>query len=321
MKKILKLIIIIFSILIIVVIAGGFIAGNYFFNIALNSKTDKSVILSAEHNQMPEASPEELNNAKQYIKSWLDNTGYEDLYVKSFDDLQLHSYSIPNSAQTNKWVILCHGYGGFGYQMISTGIKFYDMGFNLLIPDARGAGSSEGDYIGMGWHDRLDVIEWINEIISKDSSAQIILYGISMGGATVMMVSGEELPSNVRAIVEDCGYSSVWDEFAYQMDGIFGLPSFPVMHFSSAVTKIRANFWLGESSAVKQVSKSVTPILFIHGDADTFVPSYMIDELYDAANCPKGKIVVPGAGHGESSNILGDKYWEAVEIFVEQYLD
>ena len=74
-------------------------------------------------------------------------------------------------------------------------------GYHVLMPDLRGCGESGGDFIGMGWPDRLDMLQWINWIIQRDPEAQIVLHGISMGGATVMMTAGESLPPQVKAIV------------------------------------------------------------------------------------------------------------------------
>jgi fermentation-respiration switch protein FrsA (DUF1100 family) len=75
-----------------------------------------------------------------------------------------------------------------------------------LIPDARGHGYSEGDYIGFAWHERLDYLKWIDYLININKNVRIALFGLSMGGATVMMVSGEELSKQMKSIVEDCGY-------------------------------------------------------------------------------------------------------------------
>ena len=135
-----------------------------------------------------------------------------------------------------------------------------------------------------------------------------------------MMASGEDLPSNVKAIIEDCGYSSVWDEFSYQLQAIFHLPSFPIMQFSSVVTKLKAGYTLGEASALDQVAKSKTPMLFIHGDNDTFVPSTMLNNVYEAANGPKQKLLVEGAGHGEAESVAGELYWETIQHFLETYM-
>lgn len=104
------------------------------------------------------------------------------------------------------------------------------MGFNILAPDARGHGKSEGDYIGMGYKDRLDITSYIYEIINKFSinkpEPEILLYGCSMGAATVMMTLAEKLPNNVKACIADCGYSSVWAELSYQFKKFLNCPLF-----------------------------------------------------------------------------------------------
>ena len=121
---------------------------------------------------------------------------------------------------------------------------------------------------------------------------QITLYGVSMGAATVMMTSGEKLPDNVKAIVEDCGYSTVNQELQYQLKELFNLPSFPLVNVTSGITKLRAGYFFGEASAVKQLQKNHLPMLFIHGENDTFVPFSMLDEVYNATQGPKEKYVV-----------------------------
>ncbi|MGE7688297.1 alpha/beta hydrolase [Lysinibacillus sp. NPDC097214] len=318
MKRKYKVIITIVSLLIVLFVGAGFFAGNYFYNLALNPTTDKSAVLDAPINSIA-VNPKEAKE-KEESEKWFKETS-QDSYVQSFDDLKLHAYTLKNTNETNKWAIVFHGYSSDGSQMSKYAKHFYDTGYNVLIPDARAHGKSEGDYIGMGWHDRLDVVSWINNVTYSDKNAEIILYGISMGGATVMMASGEDLPNNVKAIIEDCGYSSVWDEFSYQLQEIFHLPVFPIMHFSSIVTKVRADYTLGEANTVEQVAKSKTPMLFIHGSNDTFVPSYMLNEVYEAANVPKEKMIVEGAGHGGAENIAGDSYWKTINNFLAKYVE
>ncbi|MDU3324204.1 MAG: alpha/beta hydrolase, partial [Escherichia coli] len=191
---------------------------------------------------------------------------------------------------------------------------------NVLIPDLRGHGMSEGDYIGMGWDERLDIIDLINYIIDVDKDSEIVLYGVSMGAATVMNVSGENLPSNVKAIIEDCGYTSAWDQFSYQLDELFGLPPFPMMHTASLIGKFRAGYWLKEASPLEQVKNSKTPTLFIHGDKDDFVPFSMLDQVYDACSAPKEKLVIEGAGHAKSSKVNPDMYWNGISKFLSKYI-
>lgn len=316
---------IVITCLIILIILGGLltIIGSYFYNLALNSHTSKDEVFSnnKKKSENKVEKSETSGKVNNYDVNWLLNkSNYEDVYIKSDDGLKLHSYEIKNPKKTNDWVIVVHGYTSQGKFMASFASKFYDMGYNVLVPDLRGHGQSEGDYIGMGWHDRLDIIRWINKIIEKDKNANIILHGVSMGAATVMMASGEKLPSNVKGIIEDCGYTSVKDEFAYQLKALFKLPSFPIINVASLVCRIKAGYWFGEGSAIKQVAKSKTPILFIHGDADDFVPYFMLDKLYNAANCTKEKLVVKGAAHAKAAVVNPELYWNTIKKFIDKNL-
>lgn len=322
MNKALKIFLIVVAALLVLLIAAGFVVGNFMYNVALVPSTDKTKVFSSDNNvmEMPDNISEGYIKLREASDEWFSDEIIEDDYITSFDGLKLHGNVIKNEG-SQKWAIVCHGYLSQGKQMSFSAYHFFNEGYNVLMPDARGSGESEGDYVGMGWDDRLDIVRWIDKIVEEDSDAQIILYGVSMGGATVMMTAGEDLPSNVKAIVEDCGYTSVWDEFAYELKEIFNLPSFPIMHFSSVVTRVRAGFWLSEASAVEQLKKTEKPILFIHGDEDTFVPSFMLDIAYEASNAPKEKIEVEGAGHGMSAAVLGDEYWEQVDKFIGKYMD
>lgn len=312
-KRILKISI---SVLVIVVISILGFTGNYFYNLAINPTVSKDMIFG-NGEEAKSTSGQVLEEDKVWLET---KSNYTDEYITSFDNLKLHGYKVINKTPTNKWAINVHGYTSQGINMSTYAKNFYDMGYNVLIPDLRAHGESEGDYIGMGWDDRLDIINWINYIIENDTNAEIILHGVSMGAATICMASGEELPSNVKAIIADCGYTSVWDQFSYQLDDLFGLPAFPFMHVSSIVTKIRAGYSLKDASPIKQVEKSKTPMLFIHGDQDDFVPYFMMDELYNATNSKKEKLIIEGAGHAKSSEINPEAYWSTIENFINKYI-
>lgn len=316
-KNVVKILSIIAIVLVIITSAVGYFIGNYFYNLALNPNVDKSVILDSPQNVLDS----DILNTSPLLKTWFDQTDFTNEYIQSADELQLHALQTINENETNKWVIICHGYTGQANHMKSAGKQFYDLGYNLLLPDARGHGKSEGDYIGMGWDERLDLVDWIEHIMKDQPDAQIVLYGVSMGGATVMMTSGEELPENVKVIVEDCGYTSVHDIFSYQLKATFGFPSFPILNFANIVTRFRAGYGLHEASALDQVKKANTPILFIHGQQDTFVPYHMVQELYDAAPVEKELFIVPEAGHGAAASQAGEEYWNTVETFINRFID
>ena len=308
MKRFKKITISIFIVLLTLFIGVSSLVGVLFYNLALNANYSKDIIY-AEYND------KNLNDAQKWLE---EKSNYSDKYIESYDKLQLHSYVVTQNS--NKWAIVVHGYGGSGKLMSDKSKYFYDMGYNVLIPDLRGHGKSEGDYIGMGWKDRLDIISWINFIIKENPNAEIVLHGTSMGAATVLMTSGENLPSNVKAIVADCAYTSAWDEFSYQLETYLKVPSYYILNVTNMVTKLKAGYSLKEASALECVKKATVPILYIHGDKDKFVPYSMMDKLYDATNSPKEKLTIEGGEHANSDLVSPFLYWLTVEDFLNQYV-
>lgn len=312
--------IICFALFIIIVLV--LFAAIYFYNLSVNKNVSKEAVFDERKNASCKGISENETsgeNNEEYKEWMLVESKYEEIYIKSFDNLKLHGYKILNKNASDKWVIIVHGYTGDGLRMGGRAKKFFDMGYNIIIPNLRGHGKSQGNYIGMGWHDRKDIINWIEYIIKENKFSKIILYGISMGASTVMMTCGEHLPKNVKLAVEDCGYTSAWDEFSYQLKCMYKMPAFPIMHVANVITKIRAGYSLKEASALKQVKKSKIPILFIHGNEDTFVPYSMVDKIYDSAICLKEKLIVKNAGHCKCDKVNPDLYWNTIKNFIEKY--
>ncbi len=308
----------ILGLILLLCLTAAAVVGNYFFTLAIDTRSDKSVVLKSNHNTLDLG--EHYGSKQTAYGQWFQSLDYENWRIQSFDNLDLHATILPGADPNRTWVIICHGYNGHGLQMLEPANEFYRRGYNVLLPDARGLGRSGGKYTGMGWLDRVDILAWIKEINLRHSPVNIFLYGVSMGGATVLMTSGELLAGNVRAVVSDCSYSSVMDEFTHQLDKLFDLPAFPIVNCASLVTRIRAGYWLGEANAVRQVAKSTTPTLFIHGSNDTFVPVWMVDALYEAAAAPKEKLIIDGAGHAGSASTDSSLYWRTIDSFLAKYL-
>jgi esterase/lipase len=279
--------------------------GNYLYDYTLNPYSKHNISEKIETNKTVE----------EASRQWLSDNGVN-VSLENEEHMNLYGCYIDQGSST--YVIMVHGYRGDGASIISPIKNFKKQGYNLLIPDLRGHGFSDGDYIGMGWDDRLDIIQWIDYLIQKDQNASIILYGVSMGGATVMNVAGEKIPKQVKAIIEDCGYTSVWDVFKTHIN-MNEVESEIALHMASFVTKMRAGYYLEDVKPLEQVKKSQTPILFIHGSQDNFVPFSMLDELYQAANCQKEKLVVEGAGHANSCSVGEDIYYQTIYRFIENY--
>lgn len=255
--------------------------------------------------------------------AWIRSQKREELELTSFDGLKLRATWIEAETNTNTTVILAHGYTGRGYDM-SAFAKFYveELGYNVLMPDDRGHGASEGNYISFGWHDRLDYIDWMQTVIMRTGAdSEVILHGISMGAATVLMASGEKLPPQIKAIIADCGYTSVHAELTYQLKQMFKLPPFPFIPLTSLYTKLKSGYGFKEASALEQVKKTQLPVLYIHGEEDDFVPTTMVYELYEHSGGDKYLFTVPHAAHGTAFVIDPDGYKQAVRDFLAKYLE
>ncbi len=294
-----------------------FFIGNYFYRLAICN--GKKPFLKG-NKDVPETF---LGGIWVEGKEWLDKVDKVHFTRESKDQLKLNALLIPSTKTDQKvFVVMAHGYNSKALDM-GAYAKFFneELDFNVLAPDDRGHGQSEGNCIGFGWPDRLDLLDWINFLLKTyGQDIRILLFGISMGGATVLMVSGEDLPQNVKAIISDCAYTSAMDELSYQLKRQFGLPLFPIMNVTSLITKLRAGYFLGEASALEQVKKSKVPILFIHGHEDTFVPFEMVNRLYEACTSEKKLFTVEGAGHGESLIKDYDGYRETVKEFIRSML-
>ena len=234
--------------------------------------------------------------------------------------LKQDAWYVPAETATNKTVIVVHGFTNDKEDMKPYAWMFHELGYNVLMPDNMSHGDSEGQIIGYGWNDRLNVIKWAEMLVEQNSDSEITLFGVSMGAATVMMASGEEsLPDQVVNIIEDCGYSSVWDELKYQAKEMYNLPAFPILYEVSAISKIRAGFSYGQASSVNQLKNNTRPVLFIHGSDDTFVPTSMVYKNYQATQGEKELYIVKGAGHAKSFETDPQAYIEKISTFLKKY--
>lgn len=238
--------------------------------------------------------------------------------IQSKDNLQLTGYYF-RQEDSHKWVILVHGYRSNHKNMYDYALEYFKQGYNVLVPEQRAVGLSAGNYIGMGWLEKEDMQAWITWVLQQDKLASIVLHGNSMGAATVLMLSGDETPEQVKAFVSDSAYTSVWAIFASELKLRFKLPEFPLMYFADVIANLKAGYRFSRASAVEQVKKSTKPILFIHGVKDNFVPYAMLSELTAAkVEGKKQVLTAPNAGHVEALYDLGKDYFQTVFAFLNE---
>lgn len=263
------------------------------------------------------------------LRSWIDslrtNHCLHDTAIVNARGDSLHGVYLFAPRRSNKVAVVVHGYTDCAIYMLPWAKVYQEMNYNVLLPELYGNGRSAGDHQQMGWLDCLDVLRWIslaNHCFGlSDRQSRMVVHGISMGAATTMCVSGEQTPKYVRAFVEDCGYTSAWDEFGSELRDQFGLPSFPLLYTASALCRLRYGWSFGGASPLKMVVRCHKPMLFIHGTKDDFVPTWMVEPLYKAKPQPKEKWLGPGSAHARSLHDHPQAYRRVVKQFVERYVE
>lgn len=249
--------------------------------------------------------------------AWFKSLNLEDVSIPSRLGGDVFANIIPAREKSSKWAIILHGYTSRPSAMAVYARKYLDDGFNVLLPHMVGHSPDPSKYCSMGVKDKYLVLDWINYVAAKDPDAKILLHGVSMGAATVMLVTGEPLPDSVVCAISDCGYTSCWEEYAGQLKEMFKLPAFPLLYAANAVSKLRGNFDFKKCDPQSAVERSKTPTLFIHGEDDDFVPFEMLERVYQSCSAPrKEKLAVPGAFHASSAFIRPELYWKTTDEFI-----
>lgn len=296
------------AVLVVWLLCVVYAVGDYFVDFALERGEDLSPPKACANIADPNLKPPPVPNFPA-----------EDWSLESFDGLKLYAKKFSPDEKNNRWAILVHGYGRDGTYAYDYAEEYLKRGWNVLVPDLRAAGRSEGKFITMGALESRDVFDWAKKISDENPDAKIILHGVSMGAATVMMTAALE-PKNLCAVVEDCGYTSAYEMFAAQLKKIFGLPEYPVMPCANIVCKIHTGVKISDAAPIEVVDKIKVPVLFIHGDDDGLVPFEMVDRLFDKATAPKEKFVVEGAGHADAKRKNPAAYFDKVFNFLEESL-
>lgn len=261
---------------------------------------------------------ERFANARNTLK----NVESEPIYIKSFDGLLLHAKLIKGT-RPDRLLIFMHGYRSSYYSDFSVSLEFYkSLGFNILLVDQRAHDKSDGRYISYGILEKFDCRNWIDkgiEIFGKD--VKIVLGGISMGASTVMMASGLQLPTNVKAIIADCGFTSPYDIVYLTSKKINRyMPKF-MIDMINFFCRVFGGFDLKEDNTATALSSTDIPVMFIHGTNDDFVPCEMTKRNFEVCASEKELLMVPKATHGTAFLYAEERYKERLSAFVKKYVN
>lgn len=285
------------------------VAGSYYmlsFSLAPDpNRQDEDSCFAQQFAAYPESA--------EWVDSLRRSSALRDTFVMMASGEKHHAFYVDRGAR--RTAVVVHGWRDCAIKFLWLArIYERELGFNVVMPELHACGESEGEAIQMGWNDRWDVLEWMRRFRADT----MVVHGVSMGAATTMMLSGEEMPRGIRDLrfVEDCGYTSVWEEFEGQLSKHFSLPAFPLMYSTNLLCRLHYGWSFDEASALAQVRKCHSPMLFIHGDSDDFVPTQMVYRLYDAKPSPKQLWVAEDAAHALSYREHKQEYVALLRHFV-----
>ena len=297
--------------------AGGAAAGGV--AALVNSMYQQVMVPSLRDPAQEAGDPAVLQEGRAWARK---AEGFRSAVIQSVEGFSLWAAHVPAKADTHRWAVCLHGRWDDHTSLSVQARHYHDAGWNVLLPDQRGHGRSEGKYVGWGYDERLDLIRWISWIIRRDAQAEILLHGVSMGAATVLMATGGPLPHQVKAAVSDCSYTTAEESLHHMLDReprtppIPGSVLFPLLR--RAVLR-RTGLDLRHASPLRAVEHSRTPTLFLHGTRDDTVPPAMLPRLTQAARCPKRMVWIPDAGHADAVCAAPELYWSAVDELVNAW--
>ncbi len=238
------------------------------------------------------------------------------------DGFRLHANYSAAPVPSGRTAVIVHGYGANTMNMMHIARMFRDsLGYNILLPDLRRLGLSEGAAVQMGWLDRYDVLDWSAIAHEVFGDTLQVFHGISMGAATIMNASGEDTPDYVRGFISDCGFSSLWDV----TDSLLTerrLPAVPILENIDTQVKRRFGWSVLDDVPSRQVAKCYKPMLFIHGDADQIVPVSMARINYDAkVNGYREIWIAGGSRHVFSYPDHQAEYTAVVRRFLKEHVE
>lgn len=266
-----------------------------------------------------DGTPEEREAFSRAVSDWHEKHKASDVFLTTADGKKRHA-KVFNNGHPEKWAIIFHGFTSAPGGMYHYAYTYGEMGFNCILPSMIGHSQDENRYCSMGYHDRYMGLDWIDYIVTMNPDAEIVLHGESMGAATTMLITGEKLPSNVKCAVSDCGFTNCLEEYTHVTKRQMTPALVPMLPVLSAYSVMRGNFSFSKCSPVDAVKNSVTPTLFVHGEADDFVPFEMMGKVYDACSAEKEYFTVKGSAHAESSTKAPRLYWTNVHNFLRKHI-
>lgn len=296
-------------VLFLIVIALYIIVNHYFSKVITRKVKDEDYL----YNNQIEQGLIDKNFYEALVK--------EEAKIRTKDGLQLKGYYIKSKEEKHRTMVFVHGITVSHICSIKYIDIFLKNNWNVLIYDQRRHGKSEGSYSTYGYYEKEDLDLWVNWVINKKGKDEIIgIHGESMGAATVIQYA--TINKYVKFIIADCGFSDLYELLRRKVKEDFNGLLNPILFLSNIKARIRAKFDFRWASPIKVIKSSELPMMFIHGNKDTFVPWDMSVDMYNAKRRGiKRLYIAEGAAHAEAIKVDKMKYHTEVMAFVNEVLN
>ena len=301
----------------LIVVAGVILLAAVLFFVAAHAYSNYVI---GHKYKTPQDNPEKYGVDTSWFDTVADSLGEEN--ITAFDGINLVATTLKHKSDSpvKKVAIVQHGYHSGPRSMQPYAQIFFDKGFDVYMPAARGNNISGGKYIGMAWIDRFDVMRWIDKVVELyGSDVQIAIMGVSMGGSSVVAVSGMQPPPQVKCAIDDCGFSSQLDEYRACLKGV-KIPKPLLLIPLSVGIRFKCGYSIAEADICTLAKDSVLPTLFIHGERDSFVPAELGKKLFDSCGAADKRFELFDAGHAASIASDRERYTAILNEFVDKYI-
>lgn len=232
------------------------------------------------------------------------------------DNLKLKArYYNRNSENT---VIFIHGFQAQSFNNFHASSRsFFAHNYNVLLIDQRAHNDSEGKYTTVGLKEQYDVLKWIKYLEDNTNVKNIVLYGVSMGAATIGYLSNKLQDTKVRSLIMDCGFISFYDEVFFKMRRTKF--NFLVAPFMRMWAKLCLHIDIKENT-LDSLCDCNLPVYIIHGTNDNLVPVEHSIAAYNSLKSDKRIHYVNGAGHTAGFMVDYDYLDQDVFEFINKYI-